>query len=65
MKGISMHRKKKGWTQRDLAKKMDVSPNTVYRWESSNPLYSVNPGLKSLKKMSRLFDCAIEDLIDE
>lgn len=64
MKGISRLRRLRGWTQQDLARKMGVSPNTIYRWESANPLYSVSPGIKSLKKMSLLFDCTIEDLID-
>lgn len=63
MKGISIQRKKKGWTQQDLAVKLRVTTNTVYRWESTNPLYTVDPGLGSLKEMSILFGCTIDELV--
>ena len=63
MKGIAIQRKLKGWTQQELADKMGVTANTVYRWESSNPVYKVDPGTENLKKMSDLFSCTIDDLV--
>jgi hypothetical protein len=42
---------------------LDKHRNTVYRWESSNPLYAVDPGTDNLKKMSALFDCTIDELV--
>ncbi len=65
MKGISIQRKKKGWTQQNLAEKMEVTANSVYRWESINPLYTVDPGIENLKEMSRLFGCTIDDLVTD
>jgi transcriptional regulator with XRE-family HTH domain len=59
LKGIRRQRKRKGWTMAYLASKLDVIPNTVYRWEAGRQ----DPDVETLKKMSKLFGCTIDDLV--
>ena len=44
-----------GMTQEDLAKKINVSPNTVSRWETAT--YKIN--IEDLERLSRLFGIPI------
>lgn len=59
MRGIKKNRKKYGWTQSQLAEKVGVSINTIWRWEANQ----ISPSLKNLKEMSKLFDCTIDELV--
>jgi len=44
-------RKKKGWAQEDLARKMDVSLSTVQRWERQG----AKPTRLARRELARLF----------
>ncbi len=44
-------RKKKGWAQEDLARKIDVSLSTVQRWEGKG----AKPARHSRRELDRLF----------
>jgi transcriptional regulator with XRE-family HTH domain len=48
-------------TQKELAEKLNVAPNNVFRWESGRAM----PRFSALRKMSTLFGCKIEDLVSE
>lgn len=50
---------KKGWTQKDLAEKLYVTPQAVSRWENDG----IEPPLATLKKMSTLFGVSLDKLI--
>jgi len=44
-------RKKRGWSQEDLAREIDVSLSTVQRWESKG----ANPTRLARRELKRLF----------
>ncbi len=44
-------RRKKGWSQEDLAREVGVSLSTVQRWESK----AVNPTRLARRELERLF----------
>lgn len=58
-------RKKYNWSQEDLAEKMDVSRQSVSKWESANSI----PDLNKILKMAELFgvstDYLLKDEIEE
>ena len=51
-KTISDVRKRKGWTQAELARKMRVSTNSISKWEKG---YG-EPSMESRKKLKRVLD---------
>ena len=51
-KTISDVRKRKGWTQTELARKMRVSTNSISKWEKG---YG-EPSMESRKKLKRVID---------
>ena len=51
-KTISDVRKRKGWTQTELARKMRVSTNSISKWEKG---YG-EPSMESRKKLKRVLD---------
>ena len=56
---IMVLRKRKGYSQEDLAHELDVSRQAVYKWESGESI----PELDKIKKMSVLFDISFDDLL--
>lgn len=56
---IAHLRKRKGWTQNDLANLIFVTDKTVSSWE----LNRTEPSLETLVKLSELFACSIGYLI--
>lgn len=52
-------RKKKKWTQNDLASKLFVADKTVSSWESNR----TEPSLETIMRLSELFDCSISYLL--
>lgn len=56
---IASERVRLGWSQEDLANKLDVSRDTVKKWESGeSPIKS-----SMLVAMSDLFGCSIDYLL--
>jgi len=53
-------RKNKGLSQEELAEKLDVSRQTIYKWESGQSY----PELDRLMLISKLFNCTIDDLLN-
>ena len=59
---ICILRRKKGWSQEDLANEMDVSRQSVYKWESGENV----PDIEKIKKLAKIFDVSLDSLlIDE
>ena len=59
MNRIKYQRQRKGLSQSDLAKKINVSRSTVACWETNKAM----PRIETLKKISRVFKCKIDDLL--
>ena len=54
-------RKKHGLSQEELAAKLNVSRQSVSKWES-NDTY---PETEKIIKICNIFDCSMDDLINE
>lgn len=54
-------RKKNGWTQEDLAEKMNVSRQSVSKWESAQSI----PDLEKLLRLSALFGVSTDYLLKD
>lgn len=58
---LALLRKKKGMTQEELAEALQVSRQSVSRWEMD----AAFPETDKLIRLSRLFDCSIDFLLNE
>lgn len=58
---INQLRKLSGMTQEQLAEKLNVSRQTISKWESD----STTPDLESIVKISRIFHMSLDDLLKE
>lgn len=58
-KKITKYRKKRDWTQRQLAKQLSVSHQAVSKWEKGKAV----PDLETLIAMARLFGVSVDQLI--
>ena len=56
---IAIRRKAKGWTQAQLAERMDIEKETVSRLETGH----IAPTLARLAQIAKLLDCDISDLL--
>lgn len=56
---LKMLRKERGWSQEDLATKLDVSPGSVGNWE----IGPYEPHAKTLKTLAALFDVEVRYLL--
>ena len=56
---IQERRKALGYTQSALAKRINVSQQTVSHWESGKR----RPSVEMLKKLADLFGCSIDELV--
>lgn len=52
-------RKEMGMSQEDLAERLDVSRQTIYKWETGQNF----PEMDRLVEISKVFNCSIDDLI--
>lgn len=53
-------RKMRRWTQDDLADKINVSRQTISKWETGESV----PGLVQCKMLAKLFDTTLDDLVN-
>ncbi len=53
-------RKQKGWSQEELGNKLDVSRQTISKWE----LGTTTPELEKLVTLSEVFEVSIDELVD-
>lgn len=58
---IIKHRKANGWSQEDLAEKLDISRQSVSRWENGSAL----PDAQNVLQLSRLFGVTADYLLDD
>lgn len=58
---IAFMRKKNGWSQEELAFRLDVSRQAVSKWEMGASL----PDLDNVLKMSELFGCSTDYLLKD
>lgn len=54
-------RRWKGWSQERLAELLDVSRQTVYKWEAGLS----TPTLPKIQTLVQLFDCTFDDLLTD
>ncbi len=54
-------RKKNGWSQEELGDKLDVSRQTISKWEAGQ----TTPELEKLKNLAKLFEISVDELINE
>lgn len=53
-------RTEEGFTQRELAMQLGLTPNSICEWEKGR----CEPGIEQLKKLSALFECSIDYLTE-
>ncbi len=58
-KTIRQLREERGWTQQDLASKLDVATSTVYQWEKGK----YEPRFSQMKALSLAFGIAMDDIL--
>ena len=58
---ITHLRKQKGWSQEQLAAKLEVSRQAVYKWEAGIS----QPEIDKLKKIAKLFEVSFDELLDD
>lgn len=58
---IITFRKKLGWSQEDLAEKMNVSRQAISRWENGTAL----PDAQNVLQLSKLFDVTTDYLLND
>lgn len=58
---LNQLKKLSGMTQEQLAEKLNVSRQTISKWESG----STSPDLESIVKVSKLFHVSLDDLLTE
>ena len=58
---IAILRKRIGYSQEDLANELDISRQSVYKWENDNAM----PDIEKIKKMAKLFNISFDKLLDD
>ena len=53
-------RKKDGLSQEDIAEKLDVTRQAVYKWENEQSM----PDIEKIKTLSKMFNVSIDNLLD-
>ena len=56
---ISKYRKEKGFTQSELAEKLNVSPQAVSKWETNQSA----PDISTLLPLAKLLDISVDELL--
>lgn len=59
MKKLKEARKRKGYTQEELAYCLNVTPMTIYRYESGRRI----PNARVLKQIAQALDCNVDDIL--
>lgn len=58
---IRTQRKAKGWTQKELAEKLNVDQSAITLWEKQRN----GVRMKYLLEMAKIFGCTIDDLLKD
>ncbi len=59
-KNLQIARKRKGFSQEDLAVKMQVSRQAISKWESG----AAYPEIEKLSELSKILGCSVDDIIN-
>lgn len=60
MTALYEYRKRKGWTQRELAERLGVTTPTITQYETG----ARKPDIVTLKKLAKLLDCTTDQLLE-
>lgn len=60
MLALYKYRTKKGYTQKQIAEILGVTPNCITQWESG----ARRPNVVMLKKLAKLLECTADDLLE-
>lgn len=61
MQKLKYFRKQKGFTMKDVGKKLNVAENTISQWERGKR----KPSFQTLVDLAKLYDCSVDDFVDE
>lgn len=59
MKKLKEARKRKGYTQKELAHAVNVGEMTIYQYESGRRV----PNARMLKQIAQALDCKVDDIL--
>lgn len=59
MKKLKEARKRKGYTQEELAHAVNVGEMTIYQYESGRRI----PNARMLKQIAQALDCKVDDIL--
>lgn len=59
MKKLKEARKRKGYTQEELANAVNVGAMTIYQYESGRRI----PNARMLKQIAQALDCKVDDIL--
>lgn len=59
MKKLKEARKRKGYTQEELARAVNVGAMTIYQYESGRRI----PNARMLKQIAQALDCKVDDIL--
>lgn len=59
MKKLKEARKRKGYTQEELAHAVNVGAMTIYKYESGRRI----PNARMLKQIAQALDCKVDDIL--
>ncbi len=59
MNAIRVHRKKRDWTQAELAKRLGIERSAVAKWESG----TIRPKAARLVALAEIFGCTVDELL--
>lgn len=59
MKNLKEARKRKGYTQEELAYAVNVGAMTIYQYESGRRV----PNARMLKQIAQALDCKVDDIL--
>jgi transcriptional regulator with XRE-family HTH domain len=58
MKTIRQLREERGWTQLELANRLEVTPATVYNWERGK----YEPTASKFRQIAHVFEVSMDDI---
>ena len=61
MRKLKDFRKQKGFTMKEVGKKLNVAENTISQWERGKR----KPSFQMLVKLAKLYGCSVADFVDE
>lgn len=60
MNGFEKYRTQAGYTQAQLASKLNLDRSTVTKWE----IGAAKPRIETMLKLARMYGCRVEDILE-